>query len=96
MDTVLGRGYSINDESVLTDFYSPPSSIVDDDEEIFYPDDEEEEEAEVEVDEIEQEIIEENLQSIPEIEQSTEMKHTKLMSIETTTPPTTPLPCCPT
>lgn len=92
MDTVLGRGYSINDESVLTDFYSPPSSIVDDDEEIFYPDEEEEEEAEVEVDEIEQEIIEENLQSIPEIEQSTEMKHTKLMSIETTTPPTTPLP----
>ena len=33
METALGRGYSINDESGLTDFYSPPSSIVDEDEE---------------------------------------------------------------
>jgi len=44
METVLGRGYSINDESGLTDFYSPPSSIVDEDEEhdddLFYPEEE--------------------------------------------------------
>ena len=43
METALGRGYSINDESGLTDFYSPPSSIVDEDEEqdddLFYPED---------------------------------------------------------
>lgn len=50
METVLGRGYSINDEFGITDFYSPPSSIADQDEEqdddLFYP---EEEHDEVEV-----------------------------------------------
>jgi hypothetical protein len=47
METVLGRGYSINEESGLTDFYSPPSSIVDeDDDDLFYPEEEEEEEVE--------------------------------------------------
>jgi hypothetical protein len=66
METALGCGYSINDESVLTDFYSPPSSIADEEEELFYPEEEEEEE--------------EELKPLP----------LKLMSIETTTPPTTP------
>lgn len=88
MDTALGRGYSINDESVLTDFYSPPSSIVDDDEEIFYPEEEDDDDDEDEEEEEDEEIQEENLNA----EQSTEVKPAKLMSIETTTPPTTPLP----
>ena len=46
METVLGRGYSVNEESGITDFYSPPSSIVDedDDDDIFYPDDDDDEE----------------------------------------------------
>ena len=43
METALGCGYSINDESLLTDFYSPPTSIIDE-EELFYPEEEEEEE----------------------------------------------------
>jgi hypothetical protein len=44
METVLGRGYSVNDESGLTDFYSPPSSIIDeDDDDLFYPEEEDEE-----------------------------------------------------
>ena len=45
MDTVLGRGYSINEESGVTDFYSPPSSIVDEDDDFFY--DEQEDEVEL-------------------------------------------------
>ena len=49
METALGRGYSINEESGLTDFYSPPSSIVDDedDDDLFYPEQDEEEEEEI-------------------------------------------------
>ena len=37
METVLGRGYSIDEEFGMIDFYSPPSSIIDEDEE--YDDD---------------------------------------------------------
>ena len=33
METALGCGYSNNEESTLTDFYSPPSSIADEEEE---------------------------------------------------------------
>ncbi|CAF4704324.1 unnamed protein product, partial [Rotaria magnacalcarata] len=44
METVLGRGYSINEEFGLTDFYSPPSSIIDQNEEkdddLFYAEEE--------------------------------------------------------
>jgi hypothetical protein len=36
METTLGCGYLINDESVVTDFYSPPSSITDQNEDLFY------------------------------------------------------------
>jgi hypothetical protein len=46
METSLGRGYSLHEESGLTDFYSPPSSIIDEDEEFSYPEDEEVEEEE--------------------------------------------------
>ena len=70
METALGCGYSINDESALTDFYSPPSTIADEEEELFYPEEEQDEEEEEE----------EELKPLP----------LKLMSIETTTPPTTP------
>jgi hypothetical protein len=48
METALGCGYSINDESALTDFYSPPSSIANEEEDLFYPEEEEEEEDEEE------------------------------------------------
>ena len=34
MDTALGRGYSNNEESAMTDFYSPPSSIADEEEDL--------------------------------------------------------------
>lgn len=40
METTLGCGYLINnDESAITDFYSPPSSFVDDNEDLYYPED---------------------------------------------------------
>jgi len=42
METTLGCGYLINDESVITDFYSPPSSIVDEDDDLFYREEEDE------------------------------------------------------
>jgi hypothetical protein len=41
METTLGCGYLINDESVITDFYSPPSSIVDEDDDLFYREEDE-------------------------------------------------------
>lgn len=51
MEAALGRGYLMNEEFGLTDFYSPPSSIVDEEEEkdddLFYP---EEENHEIETD----------------------------------------------
>jgi len=79
METVLGRGYSVNDESALTDFYSPPSSVVDEDEDIFYPEDEEEIEQLPTIN-IEESNLEDDIEPSP----------VKLMSIETT-PPSTPL-----
>jgi len=43
METTLGCGYLINDESVVTDFYSPPSSIADHNEDLFYSEENENE-----------------------------------------------------
>ena len=44
METTLGRGYSMNEDFGVADFYSPPSSIVDEleelDDDLFYPGDE--------------------------------------------------------
>jgi hypothetical protein len=48
MESILGRGYSINEESDLIDQYSPLSSTIDEDleqdDDLFYPGVEEEEE----------------------------------------------------
>jgi hypothetical protein len=104
METVLGRGYSINDESGLTDFYSPPSSIVDEDDDLFYPEEENDNEIELNnntnlssssIDEINSSklnkyfsiqtnffTIEDDFKSLP----------LKLMSIESTPPPTPLVP----
>lgn len=81
METALGCGYSINEESALTDFYSPPTSIIDEEEEeeLFYPEEEEE--------------IPSTFQSISLRDQLKPLP-LKLMSIgTTTTPPTTPRNC---
>ncbi|CAF1134261.1 unnamed protein product [Rotaria sordida] len=93
METVLGRGYSISEEFGITDFYSPPSSIIDKDEELaddlFYP---QEENNHIE--------LTNNLtlssSSINQINNTNSKDWLKplplkLMSIETTTPPPTPL-----
>ncbi|CAF2404231.1 unnamed protein product [Rotaria sp. Silwood2] len=94
METVLGRGYSINEEFGITDFYSPPSSVIDQDEEqeddLFYHQDENNE---VEltnnlilssspVNEIADTNSKDWLKPLP----------LKLMSIETTPPPTPLMP----
>ena len=48
METSLGRGYSINEDFAITDFYSPPSSVIDEidepEEDSFYPEDGEQDE----------------------------------------------------
>lgn len=83
METALGCGYSINEESALTDFYSPPTSIIDEEEEedLFYP---EEEDIPSTFEPISQTDLRDQLQSLP----------LKLMSIGTAaTPPTTPQNC---
>ena len=93
MESVLGRGYSINDESGLTDFYSPPSSIIDEDEDddLFYPEEDEEE------NENENEIEPNNDTNNPILSCSSNVLNKeddykplplKLMSIESTPPPT--------
>ncbi|CAF0841394.1 unnamed protein product [Adineta ricciae] len=90
METALGRGYSINDESGLTDFYSPPSSIVDEDEEqdddLFYPED--------------VEPVDETIFASSSANEATDTNSKsgfnslplKLMSIEATPPPTPLVP----
>jgi hypothetical protein len=77
METALGCGYSITDESDTTDFYSPPSSL---DQGLFYPED----------DEIESTTNYISSLSVEEINED-ELRpfSLKLMSIETT-PPSTP------
>ena len=44
MESILGRGYSINEESDLIDQYSPLSSTIDEDieqdDDLFYPEEE--------------------------------------------------------
>jgi len=84
METTLGCGYLINDESVITDFYSPPSSIADQNEDLFYSE-ENGNESKINL-KTKKKIfflflfIEDEFKSLP----------LKLMSIETT-PPLTPL-----
>ncbi|CAF1326795.1 unnamed protein product [Adineta steineri] len=101
METVLGRGYSINDETGLTDFYSPPSSIVDEDEE---QDDDEEDDDLFYPEEIEPlftaETINNTTLSSSSIDEINDMNlknglkslPLKLMSIEATPPPTPLIP----
>ncbi|UJR21016.1 hypothetical protein I4U23_024116 [Adineta vaga] len=90
METALGRGYSINDESGLTDFYSPPSSIVDEDEEqdddLFYPE-------EVEpVDELTFSSSSINETNETNLKSGFNSLPLKLMSVEATPPPTPLVP----
>ncbi|CAF3479182.1 unnamed protein product [Rotaria socialis] len=94
METVLGRGYSINEEFGLTDFYSPPSSIIDQNEEqdddLFY--------AEEETNEIQ--LTDNIILSSSSVNESNDTDSKdwfkplplKLMSIETTPPPTPLMP----
>lgn len=49
METSLGRGYSINEDFGMTDFYSPPSSVIDEidehEDDVLYPEDGEQDES---------------------------------------------------
>ena len=81
METALGCGYSINEESALTDFYSPPTSIIDEEEDLFYP---------------EEEDIPSTFEPISQIDLRDQLKPLplQLMSIgSVATPPTTPQNC---
>lgn len=79
METTLGCGYLINDESAITDFYSPPSSITDENEDFVYPEDDDDHDDEIE-------LIDNN-----NLSKQIEDDEIKPLSIKLMSPPSTPL-----
>lgn len=102
METSLGRGYSINEDFGMTDFYSPPSSVIDEidehEDDVLYPEDGEQDESSLTVSTTDTALPESLLEDINKLTLITERSHTKSTPLKLlptgSTPPPTPLVLC--